>query len=90
MDRRKVFLKDICDNGYTYENLGRTTATIGKSTETTFNILDIKKTLEQLISQIHFCRFLFKLIDRLNKSFNLDINKRIRIKMTSIIFEKLK
>lgn len=72
-----------------FDNLGRTTATIGKKTESNF-FCDSKKQFEYFISQIHFCRFLYKLIERMTKAFNIDSNKRIRYQMAALIFNKLK
>ena len=73
-----------------FDNLGRTTATIGKKTESNFFVCDSKKQFENFISQIHFCRFLYKLIERITKAFNIDSDRKVRIKMTSLIFQKLK
>lgn len=84
-NRNKAFLKGFGETGMHYENLVRTTATMGKKTQSNFNLFDAKKNFDYLISQIHFCRFLFKLIDRINKSFNIDVNRKIRIKMTAQI-----
>jgi hypothetical protein len=89
-DRRKGFLKGLGDTGMNFDNLGRTTATIGKKTESNFFVCDSKKQFEHFISQIHFCRFLYKLIDRIGKAFNIDTDKKMRVKMTTLIFQKLK
>jgi len=89
-DRKKGFLKGLGDTGTNFDNLGRTAATIGKKTESNFFVCDSKKLFEHFISQIHFCRFLFKLIERMNKAFNIDSDKKVRIKMTTLIFQKLK
>lgn len=61
-DKKKGFLKGLGDTGMNFDNLGRTTATIGKKTESNFFVYDSKKQFEHFISQIHFCRFLYKLI----------------------------
>ena len=89
-DRRKGFLKGLGETAMNFENLGRTTATIGKKTESNFFVYDSKKQFENFISQIHFCRFLYKLIERITKAFNIDSDRKVRIKMTSLIFQKLK
>jgi hypothetical protein len=72
-----------------FDNLGRTTATIGKKTDSNF-FCDSKKQFEYFISQIHFCRFLYKLIERMTKAFNIDSYRKLRTKMTTLIFNKLK
>ena len=68
-----------------FDQLGRTTATIGKKTESNF-LCDPKKTFDNFISQIHFCRFLFKLIERIGKDSNIDTDKKLRIQMANLIF----
>ncbi len=73
-----------------FDQMGRTTATIGKKTESNFFLCDPKKQFDYFISQIHFCRFLFKLIERIGKGYNIDNDKKVRTQMTSLIFEKLK
>jgi hypothetical protein len=88
-DRRKGFLKGLGETGMNFDNLGRTTATIGKKTDSNF-FCDSKKQFEYFISQIHFCRFLYKLIERMSRVFNIDNSKRVRGQMTALIFHKLK
>lgn len=53
---------------------------------------DKKQLSKQLLSQIHFCRFLYKLIirmrDKLGEELNDELNS-LKENMTSLIFEKL-
>lgn len=82
-------MKGLGETGVNFDQLGRTTATIGKKTESNF-LCDTKKTFDHFISQIHFCRFLFKLIDRIGNSETIDNEKKVRTRMAALIFEKLK
>lgn len=83
-------MKGLGETGVGFDHLGRTTATLGKKTESSFFVCEPKKIFDHLISQIHFCRFLFKLIERISKGYNIDTNKKIRKMMCGLIFEKLR
>ena len=64
-------------------SLARTTAGLGEDW-----IPDHKKTSAQLLSQIHFCRFFYKLIERMEK---LGVGSdRLKIMMATIINGKFK
>lgn len=89
-EKKKGFIKGFGDTGVEFDHLGRTTATLGKKTESSFFVVDPRKLFDHLISQIHFCRFLFKLIERISKGYNIDSNKMVRTLMCGMIFEKLK
>lgn len=43
----------------------------------------------QLVSQLHLCRFLFKLIQRIDKSEFIDEGHNLRSQMIQVIFKKL-
>jgi hypothetical protein len=62
--------------------LARTTAGIGEDW-----VPDHKKTSSQLLSQIHFCRFFYKLIERMER---LNVGSdRLKTMMSTIIKGKL-
>lgn len=89
-EKKKGFIKGFGETGVGFDHLGRTTATLGKKTESSFFVCEPKKLFDYLISQIHFCRFLFKLIERINKGYNIDSSKKVRKLMCGLIFLKLK
>jgi hypothetical protein len=69
----------------------RTRATIKEKSENdgSFEEIDPKKISNQLVSQLHLCRFLFKLIQRIEKSEMVDESENLRSQMGQVIFKKL-
>jgi hypothetical protein len=51
--------------------------------------IDRKQISKELLSQVHFCRFVYKLLQRINTKIGGDINDSLKNKMSSLIFEKL-
>lgn len=52
--------------------------------------IDRKQISKELLSQVHFCRFVFKLLQRINHKIDGKISESVRDKMHGIIFKKLK
>ena len=50
--------------------------------------IDKKIVSKQLLSQIHFCRFLYKLLKRIDDKINVNISDQLKDSMSSLIFEK--
>lgn len=69
--------------------LTRTTAAIGLN-KTDSSMLDHKKVSAQLISQIHFCRFLYKLIERIELLESVDETDCLKQTMSCIIDGKFR
>ena len=57
--------------------------------ETNEDELDKKAILEALVSQIHFCRFTFKLLERLKKLMKFQISQEFEDAITGFIFGRL-
>lgn len=51
--------------------------------------MDKKLISKQLLSQIHFCRFLYKLLKRIDEKINGNISHDLKEAMSTLIFEKL-
>ncbi len=65
-----------------------TRATMKEKSEGSFEI-DPKAISNQLVSQLHLCRFLFKLIERMSKIEYVDENQVLKTQMSQVIFKKL-
>lgn len=48
-----------------------------------------KQVSKELLSQVHFCRFVFKLLQRIESKINGDIATSLKLNMCGLIFDKL-
>ena len=68
-------------------SLPKTASTSQNTTETVVNpLIDKKQISKELLSQIHFCRFVFKLIQRMGIKLRGKINKELKESMCGMIF----
>ena len=52
-------------------------------------LIDKKQISKELLSQIHFCRFVYKLLQRIDTTIDGGIGSELRSNMNGILFEKL-
>ena len=72
-------------------SLPKTASTINNNRTHTASEMDIdrKQISKELLSQVHFCRFVYKLIQRINSKIDGKIAEGLREKMNGVIFLKL-
>jgi hypothetical protein len=98
--RRFTFLKSTTVNGGYKNNtmeeikntsLPKTASTMNQNrTETTIESDSRRKqTSKELLSQIHFCRFIYKLLQRIEGKMNGEIGSRLKENMWGLVFSKL-
>ena len=51
--------------------------------------VDRKQISKELLSQVHFCRFVYKLLQRINSKIDGRINQSLKDNMSGLIFQKL-
>ena len=73
-------------------SLPKTASTINNNRTHTGSEMDIdrKQISKELLSQVHFCRFVFKLLQRINHKIDGKISSTVKDKMHGIIFLKLR
>lgn len=88
--RALTFLKgNQNEEGKTF-NLPKTASTLHNNTETVFSMnIDKKQISKELLSQIHFCRFVFKLLQRMKTKLKNKFSPELKECMSGIIFHKL-
>ena len=52
--------------------------------------MDRKLVSKELLSQVHFCRFVYKLVQRIDNKIQGEISQGARDRMYGIIFKKLR
>lgn len=75
-------------------SLPKTASTINDQPSTNLipsssTLLDKKQISKELLSQIHFCRFVYKLLQRIDTTIDGSIGSELRSNMNGILFEKL-
>ena len=75
-----------------HNSLPKTASTINNNRNNTTSETDIdrKQISKELLSQVHFCRFVFKLLQRINHKIDGKISASVRDRMQGIIFMKLR
>ena len=75
-----------------HNSLPKTASTINNNRNYTGseNDIDRKQISKELLSQVHFCRFVFKLLQRINNKIDGKISNSVRDRMHGIIFMKLR
>lgn len=72
-------------------SLPKTASTIHNRTTTPESgAFDRKLISKELLSQVHFCRFVYKLLQRINSKIDGEISESVRDGMHGIIFLKLR
>ena len=72
-------------NGNSYGNKNG-----GKVDREFFSTLDKRAISKQLLSQVHFCRFLFKIIAGIQSGINVRVSHQMKDMLTTLLFFKLK
>lgn len=71
-------------------SLPKTASTINNRTQTNLEV-DVNRKLisKQLLSQVHFCRFVFKLLQRIQTKIGGAASEQLKASMCGVIFSKL-
>lgn len=88
--RRFAFLKGGCGDDINNTTLPKTASTINDASQKNIlPLIDKKKVSKELLSQVHFCRFVYKLLQRIDTCIDGDILEDVRDSMGAVLFYKL-